>query len=69
MSASSSVGSFCDVATASLRAGDMVAAQKDDGDYEVAMVEAQQGRVQVTDCADGIHTYHQADTVHVTRFA
>jgi hypothetical protein len=45
----------------------MVAAQKDDLDYEVAMVEVQQGRVQVADIAGGIHTYHQTGTVHVTR--
>jgi hypothetical protein len=48
-----------------LRAGDHVAAQNDDLEYEVAGVDAQNGRVQVADTTGEVHTYHRTDTVDV----
>ena len=52
---------------ADLRVGDSVEAQGDHPGYEVASVDAQQGRVQVADTNGEVHTYHRTDTVEVAR--
>ncbi len=54
-----------DLSTIDLRTGDEVAAWKDDADYEVSVVEAHQGRVQVADTHGGVHSYHQNEKVRV----
>ena len=50
-----------------LRVGDRVAAQGGHPGYEVAAVDAAQGRVQIADTTGEVHIYHRADTVDAAR--
>jgi hypothetical protein len=56
-----------DLVTIDLRVGDEVAARKDDAEYEVGTIEAQQGRVQVADTDGNVHSYHENETLSVIR--
>lgn len=67
MNASGPTGTFIDLATCDIRAGDTVAAHKHATGYEVGTVAAQQGRVQIADTTGAIHNYHRTDMLHVTR--
>ena len=50
-----------------LQVGDTVAARGCHPEYQVASVEAHQGRLQVCDTAGEVHTYHRGDSVVVIR--
>jgi hypothetical protein len=56
-----------DAVASNLQAGDKVVAHGNHGEYEVRTVDIHQGRVQVTDTAGEIHTYHREDSLSVTR--
>ena len=55
------------LAAVELQGGDRVSARGDHPEYEVASVEARQGRLQITDTTGEVHTYHRGDTVGVIR--
>lgn len=52
---------------AALRPGDRVQPPKNQVTFEVAAIEFQQGRVQVTDTTGEVHTYHRSDPIELAR--
>ena len=50
-----------------LEVGDRVAARGCHPEYQVASIEAHQGRLQVCDTTGEVDTYHRGDTVTVIR--